>query len=149
VGIRFHGVTRGSVHDSQFENVTFWKGYEFIGLLHDTCTSKSAKITTTTNSLKISDFAISFLFDKCLYTVYVYLFYRWLYVCLAIAVCLVTAGLLIFFMFPRDVKLSSNVKLLLPHNLTIDKKNMFVNFFIVVSCWMIIWNVEDNIWGLQ
>jgi hypothetical protein len=23
VGIRFHGVTRGSVHDSQFENVTF------------------------------------------------------------------------------------------------------------------------------
>ncbi|XP_048755671.2 transmembrane protein 106B-like [Ostrea edulis] len=54
-----------------------------------------------------------------------------LYVSVAIAVCLVTAGLLIFFMFPRDVKLSSNMKLLLPHNLTIDRENMFVSFFIV------------------
>ncbi|XP_062613438.1 transmembrane protein 106B-like [Saccostrea cucullata] len=54
-----------------------------------------------------------------------------LYVSLAITVCLLTAGLLIFFMFPRDVKISSDVKLLLPHNLTIDLQNKSVVFFVV------------------
>ncbi|XP_061186028.1 transmembrane protein 106B-like [Saccostrea echinata] len=54
-----------------------------------------------------------------------------LYVSLAIIVCLLTAGLLIFFMFPRDVKISSNVKLLLPHNLTIDLQNKSASFFVV------------------
>lgn len=53
-----------------------------------------------------------------------------LYVSLAITVCLLTAGLLIFFMFPRDVKISNNVTLLLPRNLTIDLKNEAVNFIV-------------------
>nr|XP_022310476.1 transmembrane protein 106B-like isoform X2 [Crassostrea virginica]XP_022310477.1 transmembrane protein 106B-like isoform X2 [Crassostrea virginica] len=53
-----------------------------------------------------------------------------LYVSVAISVCLVTAGLLIFFMFPRDVKISNNIKLLLPRNLTIDLKQETVTFLV-------------------
>lgn len=53
-----------------------------------------------------------------------------LWVSLAIIGCLLTAGLLIFFMFPRDVKISNNVKLLLPKNLTIDLKHEAVNFIV-------------------
>ncbi|KAK3108563.1 hypothetical protein FSP39_010697 [Pinctada imbricata] len=52
----------------------------------------------------------------------------WLYVLLAVSFCVITAGLLIFFMFPRDVTLSSNVKLLLPSDLVINKEEQFVSF---------------------
>lgn len=63
----------------------------------------------------------------------IYIWHRCLYVSLAITVCLLTAGLLIFFMFPRDVKISNDVKLLLPKNLTIDLKREAVNFIVEVS----------------
>ncbi|XP_060065117.1 transmembrane protein 106B-like [Ylistrum balloti] len=43
----------------------------------------------------------------------------YLYVCLAVFLCLTAAGLLLFFMFPRNVTIESNKPFLYPQNLSI------------------------------
>ncbi|XP_069111284.1 transmembrane protein 106B-like [Argopecten irradians] len=48
----------------------------------------------------------------------------YLYVCLAVFLCLTAAGLLLFFMFPRNVTLESNKPFLYPQNLSISVQNV-------------------------
>lgn len=55
----------------------------------------------------------------------------YLYVGLAVFICLLAAGLLLFFLLPRNVTMQSNSPLLLPQNLTINKVKKFVEFVIV------------------
>ncbi|KAJ8314090.1 hypothetical protein KUTeg_008651 [Tegillarca granosa] len=55
----------------------------------------------------------------------------YLYVGLAVLICLLAAGLLLFFLLPRNVTIQSNKPLLLPQNLTINKTEKFVDFIIV------------------
>lgn len=55
----------------------------------------------------------------------------YLYVCLAIFLCLLVAGLLLFFLCPRDVTLRSNSPYLLPHNLHINLTQEYVHFYII------------------
>lgn len=55
----------------------------------------------------------------------------YLYVCIAIFLCLLVGGLLLFFLCPRDVSLNSNRPYLLPHNLYINETQEYVHFFII------------------
>ncbi|KAL3832611.1 hypothetical protein ACJMK2_024241 [Sinanodonta woodiana] len=54
----------------------------------------------------------------------------YLYVCLAVFVCLLTAGLLVFFMFPRDVQLKSQSPYLYPSQVYVNTSENFVSFFV-------------------
>ncbi|KAK7453919.1 hypothetical protein BaRGS_00039610 [Batillaria attramentaria] len=54
-----------------------------------------------------------------------------LYVLIAVFLCLLTAGLCMFFLFPRDVIVSSNRPLLQPAYLDLNVSATFVNFTVV------------------
>ena len=55
------------------------------------------------------------------------------YVGLAIALCLLATGLCAFFLFPRDVVITSNRPLLEPLKLQLNYSASFVNITVVVS----------------
>ena len=62
------------------------------------------------------------------------LFFRYLWVGLAIVLCLAAAGLLVFFMFPRDVVLQSKRPYLDPVGVVaVNVSKQYVNFLIIVS----------------
>lgn len=52
----------------------------------------------------------------------------WLYVGIAVFLCVVTAGLLFFFLSQRDVSIDSNISMLKPSNLTINQTEKYVYF---------------------
>lgn len=55
----------------------------------------------------------------------------WLYVIIAIMVCVLTAGTSMFFLFPRDVVITSNRPLLQPVFLDLNVSATFVNFTVM------------------
>ncbi|KAL3832499.1 hypothetical protein ACJMK2_024138 [Sinanodonta woodiana] len=55
----------------------------------------------------------------------------YLYVGLAVFLCLATAGLLVFFIFPRDVQLKSQRPYLHPSQVYVNVSESFVSFFIM------------------
>ncbi|XP_046348766.1 transmembrane protein 106B-like [Haliotis rufescens] len=55
------------------------------------------------------------------------------YVALAILLCAVTAGLILYFLYPRDVNVCSSQGLLNPVSLFVDQKKVFANLTIVNS----------------
>ena len=62
------------------------------------------------------------------------LIFRYLWVGLAILLCVTAAGLLVFFMFPRDVVLTSTRPYLDPvGSVTVNVTKQYVNFEIIVS----------------
>ena len=51
----------------------------------------------------------------------------------AVGLCILTAGLLIFFLMPRDITISSNRPFLQPEQIDINVTAKFANFTVIVS----------------
>ncbi|RUS79547.1 hypothetical protein EGW08_012677 [Elysia chlorotica] len=62
-----------------------------------------------------------------------------LYVAIAVGLCIVTAGLLIFFLMPRDITISSNRPFLQPKHIDINVTAKFANFTVINK-----YNVSNN-----
>ncbi|XP_035825337.1 transmembrane protein 106B [Aplysia californica] len=62
-----------------------------------------------------------------------------LYVAIAVSLCVVTGGLLIFFLMPRDIVISSNRPFLQPKHIDINSTSRFANFTVTNH-----YNVSNN-----
>lgn len=62
-----------------------------------------------------------------------------LYVAIAVGLCILTAGLLIFFLMPRDITISSNRPFLEPKHIDINVTARFANFTVINR-----YNVSNN-----
>ncbi|GFR98502.1 transmembrane protein 106B [Elysia marginata] len=62
-----------------------------------------------------------------------------LYVAIAVGLCILTAGLLIFFLMPRDITISSNRPFLQPKHIDINVTAKFANFTVINR-----YNVSNN-----
>jgi len=70
--------------------------------------------------------------------------FRLLYVVIAVLLCFIAAGLLLFFLFPRTVSLSSTEPFLHPTNIYVNVSASIL-FFTVTVCLLLI-NVQYNIY---
>lgn len=61
--------------------------------------------------------------------------HRLLYVVIAVSLCVLTGGLLIFFLMPRDITVSSNRPFLKPKHIDINVTAKYANFNVTVSVW--------------